>query len=228
MMSLRRTGLWLAAAALMGCGSQNEELATSNLMKETASAVAEMAMFWKPKPVPGTVDGEAMAKSALELNKGPLILASFETGYTDIFGMVGENGTMRTYNSPGQRAIILRDGLLAGTRGFGYDVMSTEVGEVGRLIHGRKAGTAQKVARYLDGLGLERPLPLSCTVTPGPMTSYPFIGKTWSGQQVVERCEGHGVSYANSYVVSAQGAILASRQYLMPQVGYLTIQSVRP
>ena len=70
MMSLRRTGLWLGAAALMGCGSQNEELATPNLMKETASAVAEMAMFWKPKPVPGAVDGVVSGAPRLRLRVG--------------------------------------------------------------------------------------------------------------------------------------------------------------
>lgn len=218
----------LLAAALGGCGSESDQLAGPNLVKEGAVSVASAAMFWKKKPAAAGVDAEAMAKGALELNKGPLILASFETGYTDIFGMVGENGAMRTYNSPGSRALILRDGVLVGTRGFGFDVMSADTDAVARLIRARQPGQAKKVVRYLDGLGLERPIPFDCTVSTGAQTHYTYAGQPWAGQQVVERCSGSGLVIANTYVVSAQGQVVASRQWVMPQIGYITVQTVRP
>ncbi|MFT3687578.1 YjbF family lipoprotein [Paenirhodobacter sp.] len=223
-----RIGALLLAVALGGCGSESDKLAGPNLVKEGAMSVASAAMFWKKKPPAKPVDAEAMARGALELNKGPLILASFETGYTDIFGMVGENGAMRTYNSPGSRAIILRGGMLAGTRGFGFDMMSAETEGTGRLIRARQAGQAKKVLRYLDGLGLERPLPLDCAVATGASTTYPFAGQSWSGQQVVERCTGSGLTITNTFIVSAEGRVVSSRQWVTPQVGYITIQTVRP
>lgn len=223
-----RIGALLLAVALGGCGSESDQLAGPNLVKEGAQSVASSVTFWKKKPAAQPVDAEAMAKGALELNKGPLVLASFETGYTDIFGMVGENGAMRTYNSPGSKAIILRDGVLAGTRGFGFDMMSADTGATARLIRARQAGQATKVLRYLDGLGLERPLPLDCTVATGASTTYPFAGQSWSGQQVVERCTGSGLTIANTFIVSAEGAVLSSRQWVTPEIGYITIQTVRP
>ncbi len=223
-----RIGALLLAVALGGCGSESDQLAGPNLVKEGAQSVASSVTFWKKKPAAQPVDAEAMAKGALELNKGPLVLASFETGYTDIFGMVGENGAMRTYNSPGSKAIILRDGVLAGTRGFGFDMMSADTGATARLIRARQPGQATKVLRYLDGLGLERPLPLDCTVATGASTTYPFAGQSWSGQQVVERCTGSGLTIANTFIVSAEGAVLSSRQWVTPEIGYITIQTVRP
>lgn len=227
-MILRSAAALVLGLAVAGCGSQTEEAGTTSLAKESARAVASSAMFWKKKPAAQPVDGDAMAKSALELNKGPLILASFESGYTDIFGMVGENGAMRTYNSPGSRSVILRNGLLVGTRGFGFDVMSAETDAVAQLIRARQPGHATKTVRYLDGLGLERPIDFECDISTGPSATYAFAGQNWTGQQVVERCSGSGVKIANSYVVSPAGQVVSSRQWAMPQVGYITIQTVRP
>lgn len=228
-MTVQRAVALMLALSVAGCGTKSEEFAGQNLMVESAKTAASSLMFWKKKPAAKPVNGEAMARSALKLNKGPLILASFEnTGYTDIFGMVGENGTMRTYNSPEQRAIILRNGVIAGTRGFGFDVMSAETSDVTQLIRARQAGRAKKTVRYLDGLGFERPIPFDCEITTGPSATYPFAGQEWAGQQVVERCSGSGVSIANSYVVSSAGQILASRQWVMPEIGYVTVQTVRP
>lgn len=219
----------LGALLLAGCGTDTGKNETLGIFGQTLQEVGKSAAFWKEKPKTAAVDPEAMARSALESNKGPLLLATFEsTGYTNIFGMIGENGDMRTYASPARDAIILRGGMMAGTRGFGFDTMSAEVAATARLIHARQSGSARKVVRYLDGLGLERPIPLECKVQAGGTAEYTFIDKIWRGTQVLEQCEGMGVKMTNSYVVSAQGNILASRQWVAPQIGYVVLQTVRP
>ncbi|WP_051909861.1 YjbF family lipoprotein [Paenirhodobacter enshiensis] len=222
-----------AVLALAGC-SGGDQMGNSRgaylggLSKQVAKDITSIG---KAKPAPAKPDPEAESRSALGLNKGPLVYISMEgNGYASVIGMAGENGAMRTYYTPYKQSIVLRNGLVAATRGFGFDMESADTASVESLIRSRRSGTAPKVIRYLDGLSLERPIPLSCQVSnTGKTVSYPFAGTTWSGIQMVEHCTGiAGLKLDNSYVVSAAGAIVSSRQWVTPQLGYMTIQTVRP
>ncbi|HEY0276014.1 MAG TPA: YjbF family lipoprotein [Paenirhodobacter sp.] len=227
---LRLGAASLLLAALAACGSDQSEKEGTQLARDTAVGIVGLLpipFFKKSAVAAPSPDIEAMALSAMETNTGPLIFVAFEAQGATILGMIGENGAMRTYATPASQAMILRGGVLAGTRGFGHDMISADVDAVGGLIHARTAGTAPKVLRYLDGLGLERPLPLNCTVRIGAETTYPFAGQNWTGAQVVEHCEGSGATIDNSYIVGANGAVLASRQWISPELGYVTIQTVR-
>jgi hypothetical protein len=218
-----------SVSAMSGCGSDANQ--TENSRMAGAELKGMFARFFhrgQASSAPG-IDTETMARTALENNTGPLILVSFEgQGLTTILGMSGENGAMRTYATANSQALILRGGILAGSRGFGYDIMSGETAALGALVRGRSAGEADYTLRYLDGLGQERPLPLHCVTQPGEQASYPFLGQTWTGTQMVAHCEGYGATIDNSFIVSGEGAILASRQWMGPQLGYATIQTVRP
>ncbi len=221
----------LLLAALAGCGSDQSEKEGTQLATDTAKGIVGLLpipFLKRTGPAAPPPDVEAMALSALETNRGPLIFTAFEEqGLSTILGMIGENGAMRTYATPSSQALILRAGVLAGTRGFGHDMISGDVDQVAVLIRSRTAGTAPKVLRYLDGLGLERPLPLECSVRTGADSTYPFAGQSWTGTQVVEHCTGSGAVIDNSYIVGADGNILASRQWISPELGYVTIQTVR-
>lgn len=231
MTGTRRGRMALFAAsvlvALAGCGSDTQQTETG---RQASAELKHMfsALFGK-KGTAAPVDPETIAREGLAVNKGPMILASLEShGFTQILGMTGENGTMRTYFTPDNQAVILRGGMLAGTRGFGFDITSAETEALGALVRGRRAGSATLVLRTLDGLGIERPLPLQCSTRAGASTSYPFAGITWSGTQMVAHCEGQGYSIDDTFIVASSGTIVASRQWVGPQVGYLTVQVLRP
>lgn len=232
-MTIGKAGLAAAvlALAVSGCGSDNSRTENTDFARQTAQGVISLLPLPRKEastPSAPPLSAEALAVSALESNKGPLLFAVVESQKNNaILGMIGENGGMRTYATPGSQALILRNGVLAASRGLGHDMISADVAASSALIRGRQAGTARKVLRYLDGVGLERPLPLTCTITPRDETSYPFAGQTWSGQQIAEHCEGSGAKIDNSYVVDAGGTILSSRQWISPELGYVTIQTLR-
>ena len=224
-----RTALFATAllVALAGCGSDTQQTETGRQASAELKHIFA-ALTGRGKGTAKPVDAETIAREGLAANKGPMILASLENhGFTQILGMTGENGSMRTYFTPDNQAVILRGGMLAGTRGFGFDITSAETEALGALVRGRRAGTAQLVLRMLDGLGIERPLPLECTTRAGASTSYPFAGITWSGTQMVAHCEGQGYSLDNTFIVANSGQIVASRQWVGPTVGYMTIQLLR-
>lgn len=220
--------LLAAGLALAACGSDARKTETGRVATGEVKQLFA-GLIGRKAAQPPAPDAETIAREALAANAGPLILASFEsTGGTSVLGMRGENGTMRTWFTPGAQALILRSGIVAGTRGFGFDMTSAETEALSALVSTRTAGTAPMVLRYLDGLGKERPLPLTCTVTPASATSYDFAGQTWAGTLVGAQCEGLGYSTNPSFIVADSGEIISSRQWIGPQVGYVTLQVLRP
>jgi hypothetical protein len=224
---------WALAAtlALSACGNDTTKTENAHV---AGGVVRDIAALVRPNKAPAkdaapAQDDEALAQAALRSLKTPSLIATIEsTRSRSVLGMIGENGTMRTYATPTQQSMIFRQGILVGTRGLGHDMMSAEIDALAPLIHGRRAGTVPVTLRYLDGLGLERPLPVTCTVSTGADQAFDFAGSHWQGQQVVQTCTDNGANFTNNFVVSASGDILLSRQWIGPALGYVTLRVVRP
>ncbi|MBW6506594.1 MAG: YjbF family lipoprotein [Rhodobacteraceae bacterium] len=219
------------ALAVAGCGNSAERsdsgsLAVGMVRNLVGGISAGRTAAAEPAAAPTP---DQIAAEALDSFAGPLMLVVLESqGATTVMGLYGENGNMRTYALPSEQSIILRDGILAGTRGFGFDVMSADTDAVAALILARKEGVAAKVQRYLDADNVERPLPMECTVSRGEASEFEIAGKRYSGTQMVEVCSFQGQAVGSGYLVSAAGAVLASRQWIGPELGYVTLQVLRP
>lgn len=217
-----RTGalrLTLAAsllAFLAGCGNDDRGIGPLGELAQAASqAAAQRRAAANASAAPPKSPEEAAAE-ALRVNPGPLIQVGFESlGKTQVMAMTGQNGTMRTYMTPAEEALILRGGMLVGTRGLGNDLSVAEPG-TDALIRAGASGTATRIMRYYSGDGLERPLQFTCTVGAGPRPGV-----------TVETCQGHGATFQNSYLVQAN-QIAVSRQWIGPVLGHVTIQTLRP
>lgn len=206
------------AASLLGtlaaCGNDQDAGVFGVLAQTAGQVVAERRTPDQPAAPP--TSAQDAAAEALRVNPGPLIQAGFESlGRSQVMAMTGQNGAMRTYMTPAEEALILRGGMLVGTRGLGNDLSVAEPGTEG-LIRAGAAGTGTRVMRYFAGDGIERPLQFTCTVGAGPAPGV-----------TVENCEGHGATFQNSYMVQG-GQIAVSRQWIGPALGYVTIQTLRP
>lgn len=235
MTRIMRNPVALLATVLMvaACGSGGEDEGNpvyEQLRKVAAPAIARASgKAEEPKQVAAPLTPDQMAARALAANPAPLILAGMESsGATQVMAMVGENGNMRTYMTPNQQALIIRSGMLTGTKGLGHDLSVAEVEQTAALIRARRSGQAQRTMRFLGGDGIERPLPMNCSVATGENKSFSFAGTSWNATQVVETCQGGGAEVQNSYLVTASGQIPVSRQWISPQLGYVTIQTIRP
>lgn len=236
MTRMMKNAALLAAAglALAGCGTRDPEAGGSlfgQLREAVAPAVARVGGGGETAAAQPSAPrtAEDMAARALAANPAPLILAGLESsGATQVMAMTGQNGDMRTYMTPNEQALIIRNGILTGTKGLGHDLSVAEANGTAALIRSRRSGQATRINRYLGGDGVERPLPMTCTVAVGEGKSFGFAGRAWSATQVVESCEGGGVQMQNSYLVTASGQIPVSRQWISPRLGYVTIQTIRP
>ncbi|MDO5704228.1 MAG: YjbF family lipoprotein [Paracoccus sp. (in: a-proteobacteria)] len=210
------TGLIALTAA---CSNESRDEAGASplgILARTAAQVVAERRAEPARPVAPAPTPEQAAAEALRVNPAPLIRAGFEgLGQTQIMAMTGENRGMRTYMNAGQQALILRGGMLTGTRGIGNDLSVAEP-QTDALIRAGRSGTAQRVMRIYSGDGKERPLQFTCQVGPGPAPGV-----------TIETCTGHGARFQNNYIVQ-NGQIMVSRQWAGPGLGYITIETLRP
>ncbi|HIC65929.1 MAG: YjbF family lipoprotein [Paracoccus sp. (in: a-proteobacteria)] len=209
----------LALTTLSGCGNGTADEQDNGifgaLSQSARQAIAARDTARQEPAAPPKSPAEAAAE-ALQVNPAPLIQAGFESlGRNQVMAMTGQNGAMRTYMTPTEEALILRGGMLVGTRGLGNDLSVAEP-QTEALIRAGASGSGTRVMRYFTGDGLERPLQFACTTEPGPKSGV-----------TLENCDGHGVSFQNSYI-SQGGQIVVSRQWIGPALGYVTIQTLRP
>lgn len=207
-----------AALALAACGTDSADgPSTGAMVRHGLAQAASGALGGRRAQAPAEAapDTEAMAAEALRLNPAPLILAGLEgMGTTQVLAMVGENGGKRTYMTENSQALILRSGMLVGTRGLGSDLSVAEPGTEA-LIRSRREGSARRIMRLYTGDGMETPLGFDCTVRA-------------EGQAMVEDCRAGALAIQNRYMVGAGGGIPVSRQWISPSLGYVTIQTIRP
>lgn len=206
-------------AGLAACGNDDSGNRTNPVLiaaKAAGGTVAKMRGAKAEAAAEAPRTPEQMAAEALRVNPAPLVLVGFESlGRTQVMAMTGQNGGLRTYMAPSKEALVLRDGMVVGTRGLGHDLSVAEP-QTEPLIRAGRSGNAPRVMRYFSGDGLERPLDFACNVGPGPRAGV-----------VVESCEGHGASFQNSFAPQG-GHLPVSRQWLGPRLGYVTIQTLRP
>lgn len=213
---------------LAGCGTDTSKTEGTSIAIGVAKGLKQRLLPGKSAPA-SAPDPEKLAAAAKSSFAGPIILAQIgKSGHLTVLGEYGRNGATRTYATPNEQTLVLRDGILIATRGLGNDLMSSESAAAAGLITRRQAGTVARVYRYLDGEGIERPLPMQCSITLGPAKSFDFAGSHYDTVQVDEACRSNAVNVANSYWVTGAGTVALSRQWIGPALGHVTIQLVRP
>lgn len=203
-------------ATLAACGNMGSDGSVAGMLATAAKESAANMRGEKAAAAPAP-DPSAMAAEALRVNPGPLILVGLERmGTTQVLAMTGENSGQRTYMTKNEQALILRGGMLAGTRGLGHDLSVAEMSNSAALIRAGRSGQARRVMHYWTGDGLERPMSFDCTIGPGPKPGV-----------ILESCQNGPLTFQNNYIVSG-GRATVSRQWIGPDLGYVTIQELRP
>ncbi len=218
----------IVALSLTACGTDTSKTEGSTIAIGIAKELANRVAPGKKQKGAATPDPERLAASAKASFSGPIIVAQMEkTGLLTALGEIGRNAGVRTYVTPSEQSIMLKQGLIVGTRGLGNDLMSADLGSAAAMVAGRTGGQTRRVWRYLDGEGIERPLPMTCTISRGPAKSFSFAGNAYNTVQMDESCAGQGLQITNSYWVTGSGTIALSHQWIGPALGHVTIQLVR-
>jgi hypothetical protein len=171
----------------------------------------------------------ALVQQSLTATEQPLVLIAMPARQAiTIMPRIEMNGAYATHGTSDRRSMTFKQGMLTATRGFGEDLMSSEIDPSLALVRARKSGTVQRVQRYLDGENQTVVLEASCQVTPGVTVRYRAGEVDRRAVKVQENCRAQTTRFTNSYQVdAASGRILQAQQWISPLNGAAIIQQLR-
>ena len=221
-LALRIAPLALSLVALLGaCGNQADMDPTAMLLRNLSQAAANRL---------GPQTAAAQPPSALELraalaDTGTAIirLELLASGASTFMAPVAVNQGIRTWSTNERETVSMRDGVLLATRGFGSDIMSATAPSAAQIARG--AGTYNRHFVYLDGADQVRKSPMTCTLSTAGAETITVLGLSYPTRHVVETCTGKMGTDTNDYWFR-NGAILQSRQFLVPGAPGVKIQSI--
>jgi hypothetical protein len=136
--------------------------------------------------------------------------------------LVGENAGHRTWVAADGIMLITKDGILTGTRGFGRDLMVSNVSAVLPALRAGSGTVLREMSRINDE-GHVIPTRYSCTITQGGPQQVDLISRQVATQLVTETCTdtgGASEDFTNRYWLDGTGRIRQSDQWVGPRYGH--------
>jgi hypothetical protein len=124
-------------------------------------------------------------------------------------------------------ALILEQGLLSGTRGFGEGLLASDTTQSARLVRAQVSGRADRFHTYLTGDDTARTRSFRCDVTRGEVRAVDLAGGPVATVLMREACNNAELSFTNLYWVNPRsGEIVLSRQWVGPYLGAISLRTV--
>ncbi|CTQ49421.1 YjbF family lipoprotein [Jannaschia donghaensis] len=216
MTPIRLTSILAAAIVVVGCGNTESQSG----LDIAAASVAGVVGGAEP-----VADARSVLTSDLiAASPGSLLLVVQEDGDNGfVVAPVSSNrGTLQWQTLDGT-ALLQRNGVLVGTRGFGFDLMTADIEPLAAALVQGGGRDLRRVNRVLVA-GRMVALEYFCTVTPRGVETLASFGRTFRTTRYDESCAGaDGDSFTNSYWLSANGAVRRSRERVSPQIGMFDI-----
>ncbi|WP_421702445.1 YjbF family lipoprotein [Aliiroseovarius sp.] len=219
-------------ASLAACGSDTSNTApTQAFLGAMKGAIGSVTGGKGQTASQGTTQAglDALIAQALAATDGQVMILGIESSNVTLaIAPVTTNGAVVTWKTPDRRSFAFKRGVLAGTRGFGEDLMSIHADPSISLITTRRTGRVPRVNHYLSGLGYSSTLSLDCVIS-GGASERMIVGQINTvTTHLTETCQRDGLVVENQYWVDARGKILRSRQWVSQGLGYIVTQQLRP
>ncbi len=209
----RRAGLAAALAlALASCGN---DVRKSPLRLATESVVELV------RPAAPSVDARARLSPELIASAPVSVILVIQQKENVGFTLVANSanlGVIEWRNTAGQ-AILRRDGIVAGTRGFGFDRMTTDADGLIRALGTGGADGVVRVNRIIDGAGVIEARRYLCNVRLVGTETLSIYGRDYITRTFTESCDGPGGRFTNRYWVEPGGTIRRSVERITPELG---------
>lgn len=206
--------------ALTACGNANDDIA--NIVKQLPKGL--FSNKEQSRPLSAQQIAQTLASTTASL-------ALFEFEARDnariVLQDIQRNGPYQTYGNQARLVIVLRQGMVTSTRGFGGDLMSSETDQLLSYVQSRTEGRVSYDQRFLTADNQTVVYRYSCHVIPGGPMSDDYGN---SGQSVSAKCtsvDGGTQDFTNVYSVGPDGYITAGRQWIGPTIGYVNSQILR-
>lgn len=140
----------------------------------------------------------------------------------------GRNRGTRTFSSFSGQNFTFRNGVLIGTRGLAYDLMSIRTDNAEQLIANRQSGSVSRTYRFLDPGDDEVDFPVDCEIaSEGADSTTLSSGQSFAATRMRETCQTGPFTFNNFYWVTGSGRVVRSEQWVSREVGMVRIEHVR-
>jgi hypothetical protein len=223
-MSLGSRGISLVLLALLAAGCGTERQGPAAQVVQNVQALFQSG----PKAAPPGPD-DLLTRDVIDQVTVPYAMVGIERrGAYASMTLAGINRDYESWVTSDGAGVILKDGLLTGTKGLGADLLTADVGGLDGLVNGG-AGDSVRVHRFLDGEGRIFALNYSCSLAKAGNETITIIGKTYATRVVKESCVSDQGSFENSYWIGrSDGVMWQSRQWVSEGVGHILLLNLVP
>lgn len=198
------------ALVLTACGSDTSLVQTFDQIKAEFQNVRGRSA---PTPSAEQIKAVLTPEVRAQFGNRPFIVTTMdEPPVSAGLFLVSDRQGKKIYQTVDNISLTLDGGIVVATRGFGFDLMDADVRQIHALIR-NGGGRASRVHRYLDGANHTVLRAFDCVVEV-------------QGTSVVEKCYGYDTEFENTYRTNQAGAIIASRQWLGPERGFISIEDL--
>lgn len=221
----------IAALTLAACSGGGRETALSPMLTAGSALVNSV----KARGANGNAPLIKVAVTRASLDKTPgavLEVVPDRTGLQDFLKLVGQRddptpGKVEVWQSSDNAQIILREGVLVGTKGLGGDMRSAQAQTTIDGFDGQGGGGERLITlARLDGTA--QTVPFSCDVTQLGRESIQIVDQTVATHHLREDCAFGETRFSNEYwVETGTGKMRRSKQWAGPTYGYMTITRLK-
>lgn len=128
---------------------------------------------------------------------------------------VGQNGTVRTWQTVDRITLSFDDGILVASRGLGGDLMGADAASTRAALAGQGPGVYRRKLRYLTGDNHSTWLTAGCSMRASGLKS--------GLRRFEEICRAREHEFTNVFEIDSAGRVAKSRQWVSPTLGYVDI-----
>lgn len=168
----------------------------------------------------------ALTRAQLEDTATPLLLVELEkTGQQATLIPAAHRGTVVTWTTGEGIAVMLDDGILTGTRGLGFDRMTSDIENTRKMVQGTMSGAFfTRHHSVLDEDNRTKFDAFQCRETTRAPETVTLIGRDHRTTRIDEHCVSPRFETTNTYWTGDDGVMWKSRQWISAELGYATIE----
>ena len=215
---LSKLVLVLSFGLLAACGTDNNQQPLQIARGLLAGAIGGNAAPQDPRVV---LNREIIDRAAT-----PVILVdTLQLSGSGTMISTGRAGRYSSWAGLDQAGIVLLDdGILTATRGYGDDLISSDVEDVVEALRIGEGAIAVRVMRFLDGEDDDYTRSMVCSFSDTGPEIITIFDRDISTTAVIEECRSSDEEIRNSYWIGSDGFIWRSIQYVSPSLGYFQIE----
>jgi hypothetical protein len=207
---MSRSGLLLILLGLVGCADSTGDF---GLLRDTL--LPGQAAFDPRFTALARTEPPAMQVALVDQEAASLVLLEASRDGID------------TWLTPDGAGLILQDGMLRGTRGFGEGFLASDIAGSRALVLTGQPGEATRFHSYLQGDDTVQTRAFACRIENRGPRSVTIGGTPLPAQLMAESCRNATDDFVNLYwLADGSGQIVQTRQWIGPRLGVITTRQV--